>query len=185
MEKTSITSSPARAASQLSQAEQFELYRRLLENDFGGFVRAAWKILEPATEFSENWHLDLIAEYLTLVHRREIRRLIINIPPRHMKSLLCNVFFPCWVWALSPATRFICSSYAETLSIKHSLDRRSVISSPWFQDLWGDKVTFADDQNAKSEFLNTARGHMTSTSTGGSITGKGADIVIVDDPHNP
>lgn len=185
MEKTSITSSPARAASQLSQAEQFELYRRLLENDFGGFVRAAWPILEPATPFLDNWHIDLIAEYLTLVRRREIRRLIINVPPRHMKSLLCTVLFPCWVWTQSPGARFICSSYAETLSIKHSLDRREVIDSAWYQSLWGDRVCFSDDQNAKSEYRNTARGVMIATSTGGSVTGKGCDFLVVDDPHNP
>jgi predicted phage terminase large subunit-like protein len=169
----------------LSEAEATQLYQHLLENDFAGFCHAAWSILEPATTFLDNWHLDLVCEYLTLVQRREIRRLIINIPPRHEKSLLTTVFFPCWVWALQPATRFICSSYAETLSIKHSLDRRSLITSSWYQSLWGDRVSFADDQNAKSEFLNTKRGHMVATSTGGSITGKGADIVIVDDPHNP
>jgi predicted phage terminase large subunit-like protein len=177
--------STAHAASQLSPAEQFELYRRLLENDFGGFVRAAWPILEPATPFLDNWHIDLIAEYLTLVQRREIRRLIINVPPRHMKSLLCTVLFPCWVWTQSPGARFICSSYAETLSIKHSLDRREVIDSDWYQRLWGDRVCFSDDQNAKSEYRNTARGVMIATSTGGSVTGKGCDFLVVDDPHNP
>jgi predicted phage terminase large subunit-like protein len=162
-----------------------QLYRHLISNDFGGFVRAAWPILEPATPFLDNWHIDLIAEYLTLVQQRKIRRLIINVPPRHMKSLLCTVFFPCWVWALDPATRFICSAYAESLSIKHNLDRREVLGSDWYQSLWGDRVSFADDQNAKSEFRNTARGHMVATSTGGSVLGKGADIIVVDDPHNP
>lgn len=183
--ENSKDSSNASAVSQLSQAEQFDLYRRLLEMDFGGFVRAAWPILEPACEFLDNWHIDLIAEYLTLVQRREIRRLIINVPPRHMKSLLCTVFFPCWVWTQSPGARFICSSYAETLSIKHSLDRREVLSSDWYQELWGDRVSFTDDQNAKSEYRNTARGVMIATSTGGSVTGKGADFIVVDDPHNP
>jgi predicted phage terminase large subunit-like protein len=161
------------------------LYQNLVESDFGGFVRAAWPILEPATPFLDNWHIDLIAEYLTLVRRREIRRLIINVPPRHMKSLLCTVMFPAWVWTKLPHTRFICSSYADSLSIKHSLDRRTLVSSPWYQNLWGDRVSLADDANLKSEFVNTRRGHMLATSTGGSITGKGADFIIVDDPHNP
>ncbi len=120
-----------------------------------------------------------------LVRRREIRRLIINVPPRHMKSLLVTVMFPTWVWSQDPHTRFICSSYADSLSIKHSLDRRTLVSSPWYQNLWGDRVSLADDANLKSEFVNDARGHMIATSTGGSITGKGADFIIVDDPHNP
>jgi hypothetical protein len=157
----------------------------LLEKDFGGFVRATWRILEPHSRFDEAWHIDLIAEYLTLVRRRKIRRLIINIAPRHMKSLLVSVMFPSWVWTTEPERRFVCSSYAESLSTKHSIDRRSLISHPWYQALWGDRVSFTDDQNLKTEFQNTRRGHMISTSTGGSITGKGGDFVIVDDQHNP
>lgn len=171
--------------SQLTDEEKEKLYRLLLERDFGGFVRAAWSILEPATTFTENWHLDLLAEYLTLVRRREIRRLIINVPPRSMKSLTTTVMFPSWVWTTEPHTRFICSSYADSLSIKHSLDRRTLLSSPWYQTLWGSRVKFADDQNLKSEFQNAARGVMLATSTGGGVTGKGCDILIVDDPHNP
>lgn len=183
--KNSDNSLSAPSYSQFSDEQKAKLYRHLLENDFGGFVRAAWPILEPVTQFSDNWHLDLIAEYLTLVRRREIRRLIINVPPRSMKSLTCSVFFPSWVWATEPHTRFICSSFADSLSIKHNLDRRTIISSPWYQSLWGNRVKLADDQNLKSEFQNEARGVMIATSTGGGITGKGGDIIIVDDPHNP
>jgi predicted phage terminase large subunit-like protein len=100
-------------------------------------------------------------------------------------SLECTVSFPSWVWTQEPHTRFICSSYADSLSIKHSLDRRTLMSSPWYQGLWGNLVKFSDDQNLKGEFQNDARGLMIATSTGGSITGKGADFIIVDDPHNP
>lgn len=169
----------------MTEEEKHQAYRHLVERDLGGFIREAWPILEPATTLSENWHIDLIAEYLTAVRRREIRRLIINIPPRMMKSLACTVMFPTWVWTSEPHTRFICSSYADSLSIKHSLDRRTLIMSPWYQALWGSRVQLADDQNLKTEFQNDARGVMIATSTGGSITGKGADFIIVDDPHNP
>ena len=148
-------------------------------------MRAAWPILEPATPFNENWHVDLIAEYLTLVRRREIKRLIINVPPRTGKSNLITVMFPTWVWTQEPHARFICSSYADSLSTKHSIDRRDIISSPWYQQLWGDRVTLADDQNLKTEYQNSARGVMVATSTGGGIVGKGADYIIIDDPHNP
>lgn len=102
-----------------------------------------------------------------------------------MKSLTCTVFFPSWVWTQEPHTRFICSSYADSLSIKHRLDRRTLISPPWYRALWGNPGKFSDDQNLKGEFQNHARGLMIATSTGGSVTGKGADFIIVDDPHNP
>ncbi|MGC2107199.1 MAG: phage terminase large subunit [Candidatus Acidiferrum sp.] len=177
--------SPAPVQSALTPSEKQTLYKLLLESDLGGFVREAWHVVEPHTQFYDNWHLDLICEYLTLVRKREIRRLIINVPPRHMKSLTVTVFFPAWVWAAEPHTRFICSSFADSLATKHNLDRRTIIESPWYQSLWGDRVEIAADQNQKTEFLNTARGHMIATSVGGSITGKGGNIVIVDDPHNP
>ena len=179
------SSSTAPAFSNLTEEEQVRLYQLTLEGDLGGFVRAAWPILEPATPFSENWHIDLLAEYLTLVRRREIRRLIINVPPRTGKSNLITVMFPTWVWTQEPQARFICSSYADSLSTKHSIDRRDIIGSPWYQQLWGDRVTLADDQNLKTEFQNTARGVMVATSTGAGITGKGADFIIIDEPHNP
>jgi predicted phage terminase large subunit-like protein len=177
--------SAGRSLSRLTREQKTSAARQLLENDFGGFVRATWRILEPHGRFDESWHIDLIAEYLTLVRRRAIRRLIINIAPRHMKSLLVSVMFPAWVWTTEPERRFVCSSYAESLSTKHSIDRRSLISNRFYQSLWGERVSFTDDQNLKTEFQNTRRGHMISTSTGGSITGKGGDFVIVDDPHNP
>jgi predicted phage terminase large subunit-like protein len=179
------SSSTAPAFSNLTEEEQVRLYRLTLEGDLGGYVRAAWPILEPATPFNENWHVDLIAEYLTLVRRREIKRLIINVPPRTGKSNLITVMFPTWVWTQEPHARFICSSYADSLSTKHSIDRRDIISSPWYQQLWGDRVTLADDQNLKTEYQNSARGVMVATSTGGGIVGKGADYIIIDDPHNP
>jgi predicted phage terminase large subunit-like protein len=169
----------------LSLQEKETLYRLLLEDDFGSFVREAWHVLEPWTPFRDNWHIDLICEYLALARRREIRRLIINVPPRHMKSLARHRDVSNLGWTKDPHTRFICSSYADSLATKHNLDRRTLVESPWYQGLWHDRVAIAPDQNQKTEFLNEARGHMIATSTGGSITGKGGNFVIVDDPHNP
>jgi predicted phage terminase large subunit-like protein len=115
----------------------------------------------------------------------DITRLVINLPPRYMKSLLVSVLWPTWEWLRFPTRRWIFASYAETLSSKHSLDRRAVIRSPPYQARWGDIVQLAIDQNVKHEFQNTRRGVMIATSFGGSITGKGGDRIVVDDPHNP
>lgn len=159
--------------------------RVMLEGGLLAFVRAGWPILEPQRPFAENWHHALVAEYLTAVYRRELLRLILNIPPRHTKSRLTAVLWPCWCWAREPGTAWIFGSYSAGLATRHSLDRRAVLASDWYQARWGERVAFAADQNLKAEYENTARGTMVATSVGGTAFGLGADVVVVDDPHNP
>jgi predicted phage terminase large subunit-like protein len=148
------------------------------------FVEWAWPILEPGIVFLPNWHIDLICEYLEAVTAGQIRRLIINIPPRYMKSLLVSVFWPCWEWCRQPSGRYIFSSYGEGLASHHSLSRRRLIRSRAYQRFAPD-VRLTRDQQEKLEFHNTLGGIMVATSTGGSITGKGGNRLIIDDPHNP
>jgi hypothetical protein len=148
------------------------------------FVELVWRTLEPGVTFQPNWHIDLICEYLEAVTAGEIHRLVINIPPRYMKSLLVSVLWPCWEWYLRPEMRFVFSSYAESLASRHSLNRRRLIRSRLYQRFAPD-VRLTRDQQEKSEFDNTLGGIMVATSTGGSITGKGGNRVIIDDPHNP
>lgn len=167
-------------------AVRIELLDRLLaERSFAEFVEQAWPVLEPSTPFISNWHIDLLAEYLEAVADGEITRLIINVPPRSGKSLLATIFFPCWVWLRNPAERFMFASYSSTLSTKHSVDRRAVLRSRWYQRNWGDKFKFADDLNQKNEFANTSRGHMIATSVGASATGRGGNFLLADDLINP
>lgn len=168
---------------------QLQLHDALLkldaERSFRSYVEQAWPILEPSVPFLPNWHIDYLVEHLEAVTSGELTRLLINMPPRYMKSMLVSVLWPTWEWIQRPDTRWIFASYAESLAIKHSLDRRGVLLSPWFQQRWGDRVRLASDQNEKREFLNTRRGHMAVTSVGGSILGKGGNRIVVDDPHNP
>ena len=114
-----------------------------------------------------------------------IRRLLINVPPRSMKSLLVSVLWPTWEWIRWPGGRWIFACYADALATKHSVDRRTVLQSTWYQARWGDRIQLASDQNVKGEFQNTKRGVMLATSIGGSITGKGGDRIVADDLHNP
>ena len=149
------------------------------------FLEQAWPTLEPTRPFLPNWHIDLLSEYLEAVTAGEITRLLINLPPRYMKSLLVSILWPTWEWIQKPEGRWIFASYSETLATKHSLDRRTILQSTWYQSRWGDRVRLASDQNVKGEFQNTQRGVMIATSIGGSITGKGGSRIVVDDPHNP
>jgi len=157
------------------------------------FVRCAWHVLEPdridtagwrETTFIEGWHLDAICEHLEAVTRGELRNLLINMPPRHMKSLAVAVFWPVWVWLTAPQRRWLFSSYALSLSIRDSLKCRRLIESPWFAERWSDRFALTGDQNAKMRFDNDHTGYRIATSVGGAATGEGGDVIVVDDPHN-
>jgi predicted phage terminase large subunit-like protein len=154
------------------------------ERDLGTFFRKSWKILEPTTPLLTNWHQDLIAEYLMACYKRQIKRLIINMPPRYAKSNECTVAFPAWVWTQDPSVRFITASYADNLATKHSVDRRTLLESDWYRKSYGDRFKLSSDQNVKSEFTNDKRGAMYATGLSGAVTGKGCNILIVDDPHD-
>lgn len=155
------------------------------EASLAHFIKSAWKVLEPTTPYLHNWHIDCISEHLEAVRLGQIRKLIINMPPRYMKSIAVSVCFPVWLWLHDPSRRFICGSFADDLATKLSVDRRTVIQSPWYQAAWSKKFTMAKDQNQKTVFENDKRGRMVSTSVGGSIIGEGGDILIIDDPINP
>ena len=164
---------------------QDELLTRQAARSLRAFVEQAWPVLEPTTPFLPNWHIDLVCEHLEAITAGQTTRLLINLPPRYMKSLLVSVFWPVWEWISSPSRRWICVSYSDALSLKLSLDRRTLVQSEWYQARWGHTVQLSSDQNVKGEFRNTRQGVMVATSVGGSVTGKGGDRIIVDDLHNP
>jgi len=159
--------------------------RKLAERSLADFVRQAWPVLEPKTSYLENWHHQLLIEALEEVAAGKIRRLIINVPPRSGKSLLASIFFPVWIWLGNPAERFLFASYSSVLATKHSLDRRALIQSDWFRRHWSFAVRLSNESNLKTEFMNSARGHMIATSVGASATGRGGNFLIADDLINP
>jgi len=159
------------------------LDQSLAQDSLAEFVRQAWRIIEPTTPLLWNWHLDAICEYLEAVASGDLTRLIVNLPPRSGKSLVASVLWPAWVWTRRPSTRWLCASYSASLAIKFSIDRRTVITSPWYQERW--PILLAGDQNQKQEFMNDVRGHMIATSPSGTATGKGGEIIVADDLQNP
>ncbi len=148
------------------------------------FIDRAWLTLEPGTPYQHNWHIDCIAEHLQAVTSGQIRRLIINQPPRSLKSTLVSICWPVWSWITDPESRWMFASYAQSLSTFHSLQRRLLIQSDWYQDAWP-HVQLARDQNQKMEFNNTRQGMMIATSVGGTSIGKGGDVLVFDDPLSP
>ena len=97
------------------------------------FVELLWPVLEPATPFVPNWHIDVLCEYLEAVTAGQITRLVINVPPRSMKSTLVSVAWPCWEWIQAPSRRFLLVSYGESLAARLAVDRRRILESPDFQ----------------------------------------------------
>lgn len=143
-----------------------------------------WPVIEGNRSFVDGWHIEEICDHLEAVSRREITRLIINIPPRHMKSTNVSVAWPTWTWTWNPAEQFLYASYAQTLSVRDSLKCRRVIASPWYQSRFGEAFGIRPDQDTKQRFDNTATGYRIATSVGGHLTGEGGDVIVVDDPHN-
>lgn len=161
-----------------------ELTMRRARQSLRFFVEWAWPLLHPDTVFLPNWHIDLICEYLEAVTAGQILRLVINIPPRYMKSLLVSVFWPCWEWTQRPSARWLFTSYAETLASRHSLDRRRLLRSAPYRRVAPD-IHLSREQQGKLEFHNSMGGIMLATSIGGSVTGTGGNRLVLDDPHSP
>ena len=146
------------------------------------FTQRVFQHINPNAEYQPNWHIDLIMEQLERVRRGYIKRLIINMPPRSLKSICASVAFPAWVLAHQPHKRIITTSYSLQLAKKHSLDCRSVIASKWYQELFPTRL--AREQNDQFKFQTTDFGFRLATSVGGTLTGEGGDILILDDPIN-
>jgi len=175
---------------------QAELRRReeraLYEGDFRAFVEAGWSAMD-SSEFQDSWAMDALCEHLTAVTRGDIKRLLINFPPRCGKSNVASIAWPAWTWAQSeenirftagPQVRFLCGSYGHTLSLKLSTATRRLLTSPFYQRYWADRFELMGDQNAKHQYDNTKGGSRIATSIGGSLIGLGGDVICVDDPHN-
>ena len=150
---------------------------------FRCFVRRAWPILEPATPFIDNWHIDCLCDHLQAVSLGQLKHLIINVPPGSSKSLVTSVMWPAWHWSFAAADRFLTASYTDVLSIRDALKSRRLIQSAWYQALWGSQFRMTGDQNAKSRYENDKTGYRIATHVGGA-TGERAKIRILDDPHN-
>ena len=162
-----------------------------LEASLIDFFEAAWPEVDPAP-LQVNWHHRAIAEHLEAVAKGQIRKLLINVPPRHTKTILTSVVFPAWVWArqpnpeyplTGPQAKFLCLSYSDQLVMDNATLARRLINSEWYQAHWGNRVIIASDQDAKNKFDTTAGGTRISASFGGTILGRGGDYKIIDDPH--
>jgi predicted phage terminase large subunit-like protein len=164
--------------------DEARLLEAILRQDLASFTAKVFHTVNPTARYLDNWHVQLICEYLAACSRGEIKRLIINLPPRSLKSISVSVAWPAWMMGHAPSRRIMTASYSRDISIRHALDFRLVTASPWYGWLFPGFAAAAD-QNEKHKLQTTSRGHRIATSVGGAATGEGADVLIVDDPHNP
>jgi predicted phage terminase large subunit-like protein len=169
-----------KALSELIAKEQL---RRKAESNLYEFVKQSWHVVEPSIPFIGSWHIEEICEHLEAITMGDIKRLLINIPPRHSKSTIVSVMWPAWEWIVHPEQKFLCASYSGNLSTRDNLKTRRLLQSNWYQDRWKHMFELSGDQNAKQRFENDKTGYRLATSVGGTATGEGGSRLILDDPH--
>jgi predicted phage terminase large subunit-like protein len=152
-----------------------------LENSLHDFLVAAWPMVEGSNPFLDGWHIEAVCEHLEAAFWGQIKKLLINIPPRTSKTTIISIMFPAWVWAQRPSTKFLYSSYKQSVSWEHSRLCRLLIESPWYQERWGHLVKLSKDQDTKGHFTTTALGHRIATSVSSGGTALGGDILVCDD----
>jgi hypothetical protein len=135
------------ALSKYSPQRRVEAY---LRNRYDAFLYKAFRTVSPDAELKWNGHIGLMAEYLEAWWRREITRLVINIPPRTLKSIATTVAWPAFLLGKNPATQMIAASYSERLSTKHSIDTRLIVESEWYSRIFPE-VQLLKDQNTKNQ----------------------------------
>lgn len=171
------------------EAQLLDIDRINCEESLYVFLKSAWKYIDPA-QWMDSWAVEAICEHLQAVVDGQIKRLIINCPPRIGKSNTVSVAFPAWTWAQpdqtptsGPGVPFLYASYADKLSLRDSVKCRRLIESPWYKKRWGDRFQLTTDQNTKSRFTNDKAGDRLITSIGAGVTGEGGNIICIDDPN--
>jgi predicted phage terminase large subunit-like protein len=162
----------------------FTEYEFVLRHDLMSFIERSFYELNPQTSFSSSPHIEVMASRLEACRRGDIRRLIVNQPPRSLKSHAVSVAYPAWILGHNPTAQIICASYGQDLADKHARDCRTLMSSAFYRRLFP-RTRLSIEKQSVNEFMTTAQGFRMSTSVGGVLTGRGADLIILDDPLKP
>lgn len=157
-----------------------EIDRELARRDFKHFVRQAWTILEPSNPIMWNWHIEAMCDHLQAVSEDKIKDLIINIPFRLSKSMICSVMYPAWVWLSDPGHKFVCTSHTHKTVLDNAIKMRRIIVSNWYKDFFDGNFSLIKD--TENFFVNNFQGHRQSYSVETSVTGITANTLIIDDP---
>lgn len=150
--------------------------KALCKVSLSAFIQKAFQEVGNG-EYHHAWHIDAMSEYLTACYKRDIKRLIINVPPRSLKSISVTIGFPAWALGHNPKLEIMAASYSQDLSEDHSVACRKIMRSDWYREIFPDTI-LAPDQNQKSKFNTTAGGARRATSVGGTSIGKGGNCFV-------
>lgn len=158
--------------------------RAILRQDFASFAQKAFSAISGGERLQLNWHHEAIGWELDQVWRGEINRLIITMPPRNLKSILVSVAWVAWMMGHNPRLEIVCVSYAADLSRKLANDCRTIMQQDWYRRIFPG-TRLRRGSAGEMDFRTTAGGGRFSTSVGGTLTGRGGDIIVIDDPIKP
>ncbi len=161
--------------------EERETYDAMMRGDLPFFAEEAFKWLNPGTSLYRNWSHEAVCYRLERTINREVKRLIVNQPPRSLKSFLVSVAFPAFVLGNNPTEKFICVSYSQDLANKHASDFRKIVEHEEYRRIFNVKEP---SKNTEAEYQTSEGGFRRTTSVNGTLTGLGGNIIIVDDPQN-
>lgn len=155
--------------------------RALLQERLFAFTQRSFYTLNPGQTFQAEYHIRALCHQLERVANGEVKRLAVAMPPRHLKSHVGSIAFPAWLLGRKPETRIVGASYETGLARTFSLQCRQLMQQPWFRDAFP-KTRLSPDRNTADEIRTTRNGYRLATSVGGPLTGKGGDVLIIDDP---
>ncbi|WP_245269991.1 hypothetical protein [Nitrobacter hamburgensis] len=161
---------------------EIDLFNAILRSNFASFVHRSVRTLNPGSAFIPNYHINAIAYQLERIRRGDINRLIINLPPRYLKSIITSVAFPAFLLGHDPRRRIICLSYGAELAAKHAADCRAIMMSNWYRRAFPQMIV---SRAADSNIYTSGQGFRKTSSVGGALTGLGGDLFIIDDPQKP
>lgn len=165
-------------------ADRQAVFNAAMRASFPAFLHRCFLAVSPGDVFEDNWHLEAISWRLRRIQRGEINRLIVTVPPRSLKSIAISVAWVAWRLGHNPTLRFLCVSYSGELALKHARDCRAIMGMPFYRRAFPNTV-LSRERSAEHDFTTTARGGRFSTSVGGTMTGRGGDVIIIDDPIKP
>mgnify|MGYP002764733854 FL=1 len=159
-----------------------EIINSLLRTDFKSFVIKVFGEVVPGSKYLNNWHIDVICDAIMDMYEGGNNRLMINMPPRYMKSLICSIALPAWILGHNPKAQILCVSYNDELADKFAMNCRDVMQSDWYRELFP-MTRLHQSRQSVNDFATTRGGGRMATSIGGTLTGRGADWIIIDDPQ--